>query len=162
MCMWFGFNPAVNFCNFSTLLTLSFFAGATSTSPKFDLYFVSFVYILMHLFVSFVYILMHLFVSFVYILMHLFVSIVYIVFFLFFLLVSWVICGLWLWQSMDFSFNFFLPRFVTSLMPKLEPWWNWNNWLTGSSYSLPENDFCPFLVAGANIIIPPAFMPWGI
>ena len=38
MCMWFGFNPAVNFCNFSTLLTLSFFAGATSTSPKFDLY----------------------------------------------------------------------------------------------------------------------------
>ena len=25
MCMWFGFNPAVNFCNFSTLLTLSFF-----------------------------------------------------------------------------------------------------------------------------------------
>ena len=39
MCMWFGFNPAVNFCHFSTLLTLSFFAGATSTSPKFDLYF---------------------------------------------------------------------------------------------------------------------------
>ena len=38
MCMWFGFNPAVNFCHFSTLLTLSFFAGATSTSPKFDLY----------------------------------------------------------------------------------------------------------------------------
>ena len=38
MCMWFGFNPAVNFCNFSTLLTLSFFEGATSTSPKFDLY----------------------------------------------------------------------------------------------------------------------------
>ena len=38
MCMWFGFNPAVNFCNFSTLLTLSFFAGVTSTSPKFDLY----------------------------------------------------------------------------------------------------------------------------
>ena len=37
MCMWFGFNPAVNFCHFSTLLT--FFAGATSTSPKFDLYF---------------------------------------------------------------------------------------------------------------------------
>ena len=35
MCMWFGFNPAVNFCHFSTL---SFFAGATSTSPKFDLY----------------------------------------------------------------------------------------------------------------------------
>ena len=34
-----GFNPAVNFCNFSILLTLSFFAGATSTSPKFDLYF---------------------------------------------------------------------------------------------------------------------------
>ena len=23
MCMWFGFNPAVNFCHFSTLLTLS-------------------------------------------------------------------------------------------------------------------------------------------
>ena len=39
MCMWFGFNPAVNFCHFSILLTLSFFAGATSTSPKFDLYF---------------------------------------------------------------------------------------------------------------------------
>ena len=39
MCMWFGFNPAVIFCHFSTLLTLSFFAGATSTSPKFDLYF---------------------------------------------------------------------------------------------------------------------------
>ena len=40
MCIWFGFNPAVNFCHFSILLTLSFFAGATSTSPKFDLYFV--------------------------------------------------------------------------------------------------------------------------
>ena len=39
MCMWFGFNPAVNFCNFSTLLTLSFFAGATSTSLKFDPYY---------------------------------------------------------------------------------------------------------------------------
>ena len=39
MCMWFGFNPAVNFCHFSTFLTLSFFAGVTSTSPKFDLYF---------------------------------------------------------------------------------------------------------------------------
>ena len=26
MCMWFGFNPAVNFCHFSTLLTLSFFS----------------------------------------------------------------------------------------------------------------------------------------
>ena len=38
MCMWFGFNPAVNFCHFSTLLTLSFFEGATTTSPKFDLY----------------------------------------------------------------------------------------------------------------------------
>ena len=38
MCIWFGFNPAVNFCHFSTLLTLSFFAGATSASPKFDLY----------------------------------------------------------------------------------------------------------------------------
>ena len=25
MCMWFEFNPAVNFCHFSTLLTLSFF-----------------------------------------------------------------------------------------------------------------------------------------
>ena len=36
MCMWFRFNPAVNFCHFSTLLTLStlsFFAGATSSSP---------------------------------------------------------------------------------------------------------------------------------
>ena len=39
MCMWFGFNPTVNFCHFSTLLTLSFLAGVTSTSPKFDLYF---------------------------------------------------------------------------------------------------------------------------
>ena len=39
MCMWFGFNPGVNFCHFPTLLTLSFFAGATSTSPKFDLYY---------------------------------------------------------------------------------------------------------------------------
>ena len=39
MCMWFGFNPAVNFCHFSILITLSFFAGATSTSPKFDLCF---------------------------------------------------------------------------------------------------------------------------
>ena len=39
MCMWFGFNPAVNFCHFSTSLTLSFFAGETSTSPKFDLYY---------------------------------------------------------------------------------------------------------------------------
>ena len=38
MCMWFGFNPAVNYFHFSTLLTLSFFAGATSASPKFDLY----------------------------------------------------------------------------------------------------------------------------
>ena len=36
MCMWFGFNPAVNFCHFSTL---SFLAGAASTSLKFDLYF---------------------------------------------------------------------------------------------------------------------------
>ena len=34
MCMWFGLNPAVNFCHFSTLLTSSFFAGATSTSPS--------------------------------------------------------------------------------------------------------------------------------
>ena len=41
MCMWFGFNPAVNFCHFSTLLTLSFFAGATSTSPKFDLHWIN-------------------------------------------------------------------------------------------------------------------------
>ena len=40
MCMWFEFNPAVNFCHFSTLLTLSVFAGATSTSPKFDLFIV--------------------------------------------------------------------------------------------------------------------------
>ena len=39
MCMWFGFNRAVNFCQFCNLLTLSFFAGATSTSPKFVLYF---------------------------------------------------------------------------------------------------------------------------
>ena len=39
MCMWFGFNQAINFCHFSNLLTLSFFAGATSTSPKFELYF---------------------------------------------------------------------------------------------------------------------------
>ena len=38
ICMWFGFNPAVNFCHFSILITLSFFTGATSTSPKFDLY----------------------------------------------------------------------------------------------------------------------------
>ena len=37
MCMWFGFNPAVNFCHFSTLLTLSFFAGATLTSPFYEL-----------------------------------------------------------------------------------------------------------------------------
>ena len=43
MYMWFGFNPAVNFCHFSTLLTSSFFAGVTSTSPKFDLYFVGFI-----------------------------------------------------------------------------------------------------------------------
>ena len=41
MCMWFGFNPAVNFCHFSTLLTLSVFAGATSTLPKFDLLLIS-------------------------------------------------------------------------------------------------------------------------
>ena len=43
MCMWFGFNPGVNFCHFSTLLTLSFFqifAGGTSTSLKFTLYFI--------------------------------------------------------------------------------------------------------------------------
>ena len=26
ICMWFGFNPAINFCHFSTLLTLSFFS----------------------------------------------------------------------------------------------------------------------------------------
>ena len=38
MCILFGFNPAVNFCHFSTSLTLSFFAGVTSTSPKFDLF----------------------------------------------------------------------------------------------------------------------------
>ena len=38
MRMLFGFISAVNFCHISTLLTLSFFAGATSTSPKFDLY----------------------------------------------------------------------------------------------------------------------------
>ena len=39
MCMWFGFNPAINFCHSSTLLTLSVCAGATSTSPKFYLFF---------------------------------------------------------------------------------------------------------------------------
>ena len=39
MCMWFGFNIAVNFFHFSNLLSLSFFAGAISTSLKFDLYF---------------------------------------------------------------------------------------------------------------------------
>ena len=39
MCMWFRFNPAVNFCHFSTFGTLSFFDGATSTSPKFNQYF---------------------------------------------------------------------------------------------------------------------------
>ena len=38
MCIWFEFNPAVNFCHFSILLPLSFFAGATSTSPKFDIF----------------------------------------------------------------------------------------------------------------------------
>ena len=38
MCMWVEFNPAVDFCHFSILLTLSFFAGATSTSPKLDLF----------------------------------------------------------------------------------------------------------------------------
>ena len=38
MCMWFGFNPAINFCHFSTLLTLSVCAGAKSTSPKFYLF----------------------------------------------------------------------------------------------------------------------------
>ena len=37
MCMWFGFNHAVNFCHFSTLLT-----GGTSASLKFDLYFWSY------------------------------------------------------------------------------------------------------------------------
>ena len=40
MWMWFGFNPAVNFCHFCDLLTLSFFAGATSISPKFDLFYI--------------------------------------------------------------------------------------------------------------------------
>ena len=40
MCMWInGFNPAIYFCHFSTSLTLSFFTGATSTSPKFNLCF---------------------------------------------------------------------------------------------------------------------------
>ena len=39
MCLWFGFNPAIKFCHFSTLLTLSVCAGATSTSPKFYLFF---------------------------------------------------------------------------------------------------------------------------
>ena len=47
MCVWFGFNPAVNFYHFSTLLTLSFFAGATSASPKFDLYLLYKQYILL-------------------------------------------------------------------------------------------------------------------
>ena len=32
------FNPPINFCQFSTLLTLSVCAGATSTSPKFYLF----------------------------------------------------------------------------------------------------------------------------
>ena len=50
MCMWFGFNPAVNFCHISTLLILSFFAGATSTSPKFDLYFDNWLLIPWHTF----------------------------------------------------------------------------------------------------------------
>ena len=45
MCMWFGFNPAVNFCHFSTLLTLTFFAGATSTS-------LSSIYIIQNLIIS--------------------------------------------------------------------------------------------------------------
>ena len=48
MCMWFGINPAVNFCHFPTLLTLSFFAGATSTSPKFDLSFLVSVFFLFY------------------------------------------------------------------------------------------------------------------
>ena len=48
MCMWFGFNPAVKFCHFSILLTLSVFAGATSTSPKFDLFFYDFPVELLH------------------------------------------------------------------------------------------------------------------
>ena len=41
MCIWFGFNPADNFCHFSTLLTLSFFnfSQVRPTSPKLDLYF---------------------------------------------------------------------------------------------------------------------------
>ena len=34
MCMWFGFNPGVNFFHLSTSLTLSFF----KFSPNFDLY----------------------------------------------------------------------------------------------------------------------------
>ena len=39
MCLWFALNSAVNFCHFSTLLTVifQFFAGATSISPKLDL-----------------------------------------------------------------------------------------------------------------------------
>ena len=36
--MWFGSNPAVNFCHFCNLLTLSFLAGAISTSLKFNLF----------------------------------------------------------------------------------------------------------------------------
>ena len=42
MCMWFGFNPAINFLSlfhFVNFVIFQFFAGATSTSPKFDLYF---------------------------------------------------------------------------------------------------------------------------
>ena len=41
MCMWFGFNPAINFYHFSSMLTviLQFFAGVTSASLKFDLYY---------------------------------------------------------------------------------------------------------------------------
>ena len=37
MCMWFGFNPTVNFCHFSTLLPLSFF-NFSQVRHQFDLY----------------------------------------------------------------------------------------------------------------------------
>ena len=37
MCMWFGFNPAVNFCHFSSVHFV-IFRRCDSTSPKLDLY----------------------------------------------------------------------------------------------------------------------------
>ena len=39
---WFEFNPAVNFCHFSILLTLSFFAGAYGLDIIVRLFFVTF------------------------------------------------------------------------------------------------------------------------